>query len=83
MIFYVNYDILVKVIKIYSHLLLLRGFYRKGDLKMHQHSKRLITSTFLLTSLLVCLSDPNTCEIAVTAADGIQTTKSTVSIEKK
>lgn len=24
--FYVNYDILVKVIKIYSHLLLLRGF---------------------------------------------------------
>lgn len=49
---------------------------------MQQKSKRLITSTFLLTSLLVCLRDPNTCEIAVTAADGIQTTKSTVSIEK-
>ncbi len=43
---------------------------------MKQNSKRLITSTFLLTSLLVCLRDPNTCEIAVTAADGIQTTKS-------
>ena len=43
---------------------------------MKQNSKRLITSTFLLTSLLVCLRDPNTCEIAVTAADGIQTTES-------
>lgn len=43
---------------------------------MQQNSKRLITSTFLLTSLLVCLRDPNTCEIAVTAADGIQTTES-------
>lgn len=43
---------------------------------MQQKSKRLITSTFLLTSLLVCLRDPNTCEIAVKAADGIQTTES-------
>ena len=43
---------------------------------MKQDLKRLFSSTFLLTSLLVCLRDPNTCEIAVKAADGIQTTES-------
>lgn len=43
---------------------------------MQQNFKRLIPSTFLLTSLLVCLKAPTTCEIAVKAADGIQTTES-------
>lgn len=43
---------------------------------MQQTLKRLIPSTFLLTSLLVCLKDPTACEIAVKAADGMQTTES-------
>lgn len=43
---------------------------------MKQNSKRLITSTFLLTSLLVCLKEPNTCEVTAKSTNSIQTTES-------